>query len=162
MGLWFPVSADPAHQPHNSIPEVCMSESGLKTIGVIGIGTMGNGIAQVAAQSGFDTRVMDVSDEVLERGMTNIGRSLDRLVKAYEKSEGKKGITAGQKAEAVARISTTTALSELLDRDIIIEAAPEAQTIPSGQEVTLSYRCRATAQLGNAELKFTAARFDTS
>jgi len=114
-----------AHRPHRTNPEVCMSESGLKKIGVIGIGTMGNGIAQVAAQSEFDTLVMDVSSEVLERGMTHISRSLDRLVKAYEKSEGKKGITADQKAEAVARLSTTSELADLMDCDAIIEAAPE-------------------------------------
>ena len=65
-----------------------MSESGLKKIGVIGIGTMGNGIAQVAAQSGFETVVMDIDSTVLERGMDAIARSLDRLVKAFEKSGG--------------------------------------------------------------------------
>ena len=70
-----------------------MSESGIEKIGVVGIGVMGNGIAQVAAQSGFDTTVMDVSDEVLKRGMGIIEKSLDRLVKAYEKSGGEKGIT---------------------------------------------------------------------
>ena len=60
-----------------------MSESGLKKIGVIGIGTMGNGIAQVAAQSGFDTVIMDVDASVLERGLDAISGSLDRLVKAF-------------------------------------------------------------------------------
>ena len=49
-----------------------MSESGLKKIGVIGIGTMGNGIAQVAAQSGFETVVMDVDASVLEKGLDSI------------------------------------------------------------------------------------------
>jgi len=102
-----------------------MSESGLSRIGVIGIGTMGNGIAQVAAQSGFDTLVMDVDQAALDRGMANIDRSLDRLVKAYEKSGGDKGITEEQKAEALGRLRTTTELGELLDREIIIEAAPE-------------------------------------
>ena len=70
-----------------------MSKSELKKIGVIGIGTMGNGIAQVAAQSGFDTVVMDIDASVLERGLDAISRSLDRLVKAFEKSGGEKGIT---------------------------------------------------------------------
>ncbi len=102
-----------------------MSESGLSRIGVIGIGTMGNGIAQVAAQSGFDTVVTDIDQGVLDRGMTSIDRSLDRLVKAYEKSGGEKGITEEQKAEALGRLRTTTELGDLLDREIIIEAAPE-------------------------------------
>jgi 3-hydroxybutyryl-CoA dehydrogenase len=102
-----------------------MSESGLKKIGVIGIGTMGNGIAQVAAQSGFETVVMDVNQDALDRGMSTISRSLDRLVKAYEKSGGEKGITAEAKDEALGRLSTTTELADLISCDMIIEAVPE-------------------------------------
>ncbi len=102
-----------------------MSESGLKKIGVIGIGTMGNGIAQVAAQSGFDVTVMDVDSTVLERGMDAISRSLDRLVKAFEKSEGEKGITGEAKDEALGRLKTTSSMDDLLDCDVIIEAVPE-------------------------------------
>ncbi len=102
-----------------------MSSSGISKIGVIGIGTMGNGIAQVAAQCGFDTKVMDINAGVLERGMGLIHKSLDRLVAAHEKSGGEKGITAEAKAQALARLAATTELQDLLDRDIIIEAAPE-------------------------------------
>ena len=102
-----------------------MSASGLKKIGVIGIGTMGNGIAQVAAQSGFETVVMDVDPSVLERGKALIDRSLDRLVKAFEKSAGEKGITEAAKAEALGRLSTTVLVEDLLDCDLIIEAVPE-------------------------------------
>jgi 3-hydroxybutyryl-CoA dehydrogenase len=105
--------------------EVFMSESGLKTIGVIGIGVMGNGIAQVAAQSGFETVVMDVNEEVLEKGMANMSRSLDRLVKAYEKSGGEKGITEEAKQEVLGRLSTTSKLDDLVSCDLIIEAVPE-------------------------------------
>ena len=53
-----------------------MSESGIAKVGVIGIGTMGCGIAQVAAQSGFETVVVDISDEVVQRGMAHIEKSL--------------------------------------------------------------------------------------
>jgi 3-hydroxybutyryl-CoA dehydrogenase len=102
-----------------------MSESGLKKIGVIGIGTMGNGIAQVAAQSGFDVVVMDVDSSVLDRGLEAISRSLDRLVKAFEKSGGEKGITGEAKDEALGRVKTTSSLDDLLDCDLIIEAVPE-------------------------------------
>ena len=102
-----------------------MSESGLTTIGIIGIGTMGNGIAQVCAQSGFRTVVRDVSDEVLAKGMTAIERSLDRLVKAHEKSGGEKGIGEAQKTEALGRLSTTVELGDLVGSDLNIEAAPE-------------------------------------
>ena len=102
-----------------------MSESGLKKIGVIGIGTMGNGISQVAAQSGFNTVVMDVDASVLDRGREAIARSLDRLVKAFEKSGGEKGITGEAKDEALGRLTTTSAMADLLDCDLIIEAVPE-------------------------------------
>ena len=102
-----------------------MSESGLAKIGVIGIGTMGNGIAQVAAQSGFETVVMDVDASVLERGLDAISRSLDRLVKAFEKSGGDKGITSEAKDQALKRLTTTTSMDGLLDSDLIIEAVPE-------------------------------------
>ncbi len=102
-----------------------MGESGLKKIGVIGIGTMGNGIAQVAAQSGFETVVMDVDASALERGMDSISRSLDRLVKAFEKSAGEKGIDVEAKDAAAGRLSTTTSAEELLSCDLIVEAVPE-------------------------------------
>jgi len=102
-----------------------MSASGLKKIGVIGIGTMGNGIAQVAAQHGFETVVMDVDAGVLKRGKALIDRSLDRLVKAFEKSAGEKGITEAAKTEALDRLSTTVLVEDLLDCDLIIEAVPE-------------------------------------
>ncbi|MBN2080940.1 3-hydroxybutyryl-CoA dehydrogenase [bacterium] len=102
-----------------------MSESGITKIGVIGIGTMGNGIAQVAAQSGFDTLVMDVNDDMLKRGMGIIEKSLERLVNAYEKSGGEKGITAEDKDAALGRLKTTTILADLRDCDFIIEAVPE-------------------------------------
>ena len=102
-----------------------MSESGLKTIGVIGIGTMGNGISQVLAQSGFDTVVMDVDASVLDRGLDAISRSLDRLVKAFEKSDGEKGITGQAKDDALGHLKTSSSLDDLLDCDLIIEAVPE-------------------------------------
>ncbi|MCP4897092.1 MAG: 3-hydroxybutyryl-CoA dehydrogenase [bacterium] len=109
-----------------------MSESGLGKIGVIGIGVMGNGIAQVAAQSGFTTLVTDISAEVLERGLANLDKSLSRLVKAHEKSGGEKGISPVAKDEALTRLSTTTALEDLLSCDLIIEAAPEKPELKEG------------------------------
>jgi 3-hydroxybutyryl-CoA dehydrogenase len=86
---------------------------------------MGNGISQVAAQSGFDTVVVDVDASALERGMDAISRSLDRLVKAFEKSDGEKGITADAKDEALGRLKTSSSMDDLLDCDLVIEAVPE-------------------------------------
>jgi len=115
-----------------------MSESGLKKIGVIGIGTMGNGIAQVAAQSGFETVVMDIDAGVLERGMDAISRSLDRLVKAFEKSGGDKGIDGDAKQAALGRLSTTTKAEDLLDCDLVIEAVPEKPELKESINRTLA------------------------
>lgn len=68
--------------------------SGIHKVGVIGIGLMGSGIAQVAVTSGFDVVVVDVSAEIVNRGMERIKDSLRRLVESYEKSKGAKGIAA--------------------------------------------------------------------
>ncbi len=87
-------------------------------IGVIGAGTMGNGIAQTAANAGFDVIMCDVSAEFVERGVANISKSLDRFVK-------KETMTEDQKAEVLGRIRTTTALDELKDCSLVVEAATE-------------------------------------
>jgi 3-hydroxybutyryl-CoA dehydrogenase len=87
-------------------------------IGVIGAGTMGNGIAQVAARAGFDVVLRDVKEEFLERGMKAIDRSLQRDVdKERLKDEEKRAI--------VGKIRTTTALSDLSDAGFVVEAIYE-------------------------------------
>jgi 3-hydroxybutyryl-CoA dehydrogenase len=102
-----------------------MGESGIKSVGVIGIGTMGNGIAQVCAQQGLATTVLDVSADALERGMGAIKKSLERLVASFEKSGGEKGISADKKSEAESLLATTLDYKDLLPCDIVIEAATE-------------------------------------
>lgn len=87
-------------------------------IGVIGAGTMGNGIAQTAAASGFRVILCDVSESHLEKGLSNISKSLDRFVK-------KEAITEEQKKEILARIQGTSTVSELRGCDLIVEAATE-------------------------------------
>ena len=89
-----------------------------ETIGVIGAGTMGNGIAQTAASAGFDVVMCDVSADYLDRGMANVAKSLDRFVK-------KETITEDEKASILGRIRTTTSLDDLADRSLIVEAATE-------------------------------------
>lgn len=89
-----------------------------ETIGVIGAGTMGNGIAQTAANAGFPVIMCDVTSEFVERGLANISKSLDRFVK-------KETMTEEQKSEVLGRINTTTQLEELKDCTLIVEAATE-------------------------------------
>jgi 3-hydroxybutyryl-CoA dehydrogenase len=87
-------------------------------IGVIGAGTMGNGIAQTAASSGFDVVICDVNKEFVDRGLANIGKSLDRFVK-------KETMTGAQKEEVLGRITGTANLEDVKDCSLIVEAASE-------------------------------------
>ncbi|MBV6409619.1 MAG: 3-hydroxybutyryl-CoA dehydrogenase [Burkholderiales bacterium] len=89
-----------------------------KTIGVVGAGTMGNGIAQAFAQAGFEVVMSDVAQAALDRAMKTIAGSYDRLIK-------KEKMTAEQKAAALGRIQTATELAALKDADLVIEAATE-------------------------------------
>ncbi|WP_374496790.1 3-hydroxybutyryl-CoA dehydrogenase [Vogesella indigofera] len=93
-----------------------------KQIGVIGAGTMGNGIAQVFAQAGFSVVMADVSDAAVARGLASIGSSLARLVKKGMQTE------AGA-SEVLARIQGRTGLAALGDCQLVIEAATENATI---------------------------------
>lgn len=87
-------------------------------IGIIGAGTMGNGIAQTAASAGFSVVMSDISADLVQRGVANISKSLDRFVK-------KETITEEQKHEVVGRIETTTDLDRLSECSLIVEAATE-------------------------------------
>ena len=90
----------------------------IKSVGVIGAGQMGNGIAQVAAQFGFQVVMMDVSGAALEKGIATISGSCDRLIK-------KNTMTEADKATLLGRIKTAQDMSGLKDCDIVVEAATE-------------------------------------
>ncbi|PYS34713.1 MAG: 3-hydroxybutyryl-CoA dehydrogenase [Acidobacteria bacterium] len=89
-----------------------------KVFGVIGAGTMGNGIAQVAARAGFDVVMRDVGQEFLARGMTSIDRSLQRDI-------DKERLSKDEKREIMARIKTTTDIGALSEAVIVVEAVNE-------------------------------------
>ncbi|MBU0516786.1 MAG: 3-hydroxybutyryl-CoA dehydrogenase [Proteobacteria bacterium] len=90
----------------------------IKSIGVVGAGTMGNGIAQLAAQTGYNVVMRDINDEFVNRGLANIDAFLGKGVK-----RGK--LTEEQKAEVQGRIKGTTTIKDLADCDFIIEAVIE-------------------------------------
>jgi 3-hydroxybutyryl-CoA dehydrogenase len=94
----------------------------IRTIGVVGAGTMGNGIAQVFAFHGFDVVMSDVSDAVVQRGLATIRKSLERLA-------GKEKIPADAPAATLARIRTTTNLADLAAADLVVEAATENEAL---------------------------------
>jgi len=89
-----------------------------ETIGVIGAGTMGNGIAQTTAANGLDVVLCDIEQDFIDRGMSNISKSLDRFVK-------KETITVAQKSEILGRINTSTKLDGLTGCSLVVEAATE-------------------------------------
>ncbi|HYG54303.1 MAG TPA: 3-hydroxybutyryl-CoA dehydrogenase [Burkholderiales bacterium] len=89
-----------------------------KSIGVVGAGTMGNGISQAFACAGVDVVMTDVSHSQIERAQAAIAASLDRLVK-------KEKMSAGDKSAALARIRTATGVSAVKDCEVVIEAATE-------------------------------------
>jgi 3-hydroxybutyryl-CoA dehydrogenase len=112
--------------------------SGIRKVGVIGIGLMGSGIAQVTATNGFATLVVDVTPEIVGRGMERIRNSLQRLVEGYQKSSGKTGIVPEEEANIVGRIKTSTDRHDLLDCDILIEAVVEEEAVKKALISSLS------------------------
>ena len=90
----------------------------IETVGVVGAGTMGSGIAQVAAQSGYDVVMRDIEEEFVRNGFDTIEDSLGRFVSKEKLSE--------EEAEAAkGRVEGTTELSDLAECDVVVEAAVE-------------------------------------
>jgi 3-hydroxybutyryl-CoA dehydrogenase len=108
----------------------------IKTIGVIGAGQMGNGIAQVAAYPGGINVIMnDIADQFVNRGFDTISKNLDRLV-------AKDKIKADQKTEILSRIKKSTSLEDMKDADIVVEAATEREDLKLGVFRKLDEVCK--------------------
>ncbi|OOG50539.1 3-hydroxybutyryl-CoA dehydrogenase [Polaromonas sp. C04] len=90
----------------------------IRTVGIIGAGTMGNGIAQACAVSGIDVVMVDISDTAVAKGIATVAASLDRLIK-------KDKISALEKAAALARIKGSARYEDLKSAQLVIEAATE-------------------------------------
>ena len=94
----------------------------IKSVGIVGAGQMGNGIAHVMSLAGYEVVLNDISDDTLTAAIATIDQNLERQV-AREK------ITAAEKSDAMGRIGTTQTLSDLGQSDLIIEAATERETV---------------------------------
>jgi 3-hydroxybutyryl-CoA dehydrogenase len=94
----------------------------IRTIGVVGAGQMGNGIAHVMALAGYDVALNDISREALDKAMATIRKNLDRQV-------SREKITQDELEAALARITTTQTLTDLGPSDLIIEAATEREAV---------------------------------
>jgi 3-hydroxybutyryl-CoA dehydrogenase len=94
----------------------------IKTVGVVGAGQMGNGIAQVAAHSGFRVVMSDIADSFVQKGLAAISKNLDRMVE-----KGK--IPSQKKDEIMDRIKGTIKIEEMADADFVVEAATENEPL---------------------------------
>ncbi|MCK1708971.1 MULTISPECIES: 3-hydroxybutyryl-CoA dehydrogenase [unclassified Bradyrhizobium] len=94
----------------------------INTVGIIGAGTMGNGIAQICAAAGLSVVMVDISDAAVGRGIATVGGSLERLVK-------KEKMSAADREATLNRITGTTDRAKLADCDLVIEAATENEEL---------------------------------
>jgi len=94
----------------------------INTVGIIGAGTMGNGIAQICAAAGLQVVMVDISDAAVNRGIATVGGSLERLVK-------KEKLSAADREATLKRITGTTDRARLADCDLVIEAATENEEL---------------------------------
>jgi len=107
----------------------------IQRVGVVGAGTMGNGIAHVFARAGYNVVLCDVEQRFVDRGMATIGRNLDREV-------AKNKISAEEKAAAIQRIEATVERAKLTGCDFVVEAATEKFDIKSELFRDLDRLCR--------------------
>ncbi|HSP06173.1 MAG TPA: 3-hydroxybutyryl-CoA dehydrogenase [Acidobacteriota bacterium] len=106
----------------------------IKKVGVLGCGLMGSGIAQVCAQSGYDTLVREVNSELLQKGLDGIRKFASKMAE-----KGQLKISAD---EVMKNLRGTTRLEDMADRDLIIEAVPEILDLKRSTFTTLSNVCR--------------------
>lgn len=107
----------------------------IKTIGVVGAGQMGNGIAQVASQAEFRVVMSDIADSFVQKGLSTISKNLDRMVE-----KGK--IPSQTKNEVMGRIKGTIQIKEMADVDFAVEAATENETLKLNIFKELDQVCR--------------------
>jgi len=113
-----------------------------RTIGLVGAGTMGSGIAQAGALSGYDVTMQDISDEQVAKGIKSITKSLERLA-ARDK------ISSTDQSSALARIEGTTTLDDLAECDVVIEAATENMELKIAVFAQLDALCKSDTILAS-------------
>ena len=95
---------------------------GIKTVGIIGAGQMGQGIAHVCASAGFNVKVVDISEDALKKARENIGHNMERMVTRGRLSDGDKNA-------ALDRIAMNTQMDALSDCQLVVEAATENEDV---------------------------------
>ena len=107
----------------------------IKTLGVVGSGQMGSGIAQVAAACGLSVVMNDIRDEFVERGFSTIEKSLGRMVK-------KEKITEEEQETILGRIEGSTSLEDMVKADFVVEAATENESLKLNIFKELDNNCK--------------------
>src|SRR4030042_1382027 len=107
----------------------------IKTIGVVGAGQMGNGIAQVASFSGFQVVMSDIADSFVQKGLATISKNLDRMVE-------KKKIPSQMKDEIMGVVRGTVKVAEMANADFVVEAATENESLKLNIFKELDQVCR--------------------
>ena len=127
----------------------------IKTIGIIGAGQMGNGIAHVGALSGLNVRLLDISEDALKAAVGNIDRNMDRQVKRSVVSDT-------DRAAAMGRIQTSTDYGAFKDCDIVIEAATEDEDVKVKVFETLVPHLRGDAMIATNTSSISVTRLAAS
>jgi 3-hydroxybutyryl-CoA dehydrogenase len=109
-------------KPASGIATMVSEPPDIQSVGIIGAGQMGNGIAHVCALAGLSVTMVDIKAEALTRALATMGRNMDRQV-------SRTLITADQRDEALARVTTSTDIDALSDVDLVIEAATEKEDV---------------------------------
>lgn len=122
--------------------QLCATDMNIESIGVLGAGQMGNGIAQVAACAGYNVVMIDIKQEYVERGMDSIEKSLKKLV-------SKERMTQEDADASLARISTATSRQAAADVDLVIEAIPEIPDLKFSTFAELDEICKPSTILAS-------------
>jgi 3-hydroxybutyryl-CoA dehydrogenase len=109
-------------QPSAAPATVAIDPPNIRSVGIIGAGQMGNGIAHVCAIAGLPVTIVDIKEDALTKAIATLGRNLDRQVR-------RSLITPDQRDEALARITTSTDYASFSDADLVIEAATEKEDL---------------------------------
>ena len=140
-GPWFESGQDYLNPNAHQHARFAVSMT-IESIAVIGAGQMGNGIAQVAALSGYNVVMIDVKDEFIQRGMDTINFSLSKLA-------SKEKITQEEADSALSRIDTSTDMQGASDVDLVVEAIPEIPELKAEVFSNLDQICKPSAILAS-------------
>ena len=142
-------------RPAPGIADLALAAPAVQAVGVIGAGQMGSGIAHVCALAGLPVVMLDMKADALDKAMANIGRNLDRQL-------AKAAISAEQRADALANITTSTDYAALADSDLVIEAATEKEAVKLAIYRTLTPHLKPSCMLASNTSSISITRLGAS